>query len=103
MTTDKYPVYPKAIRKIIGWKKVKHRTTQYLNNYTEQSHRSIKQRYYAMKGFVNFEAADLVCLAHEELRNYFGKYKRRDEISAKDCRTVFIFRLKELNEMLVNT
>ena len=38
ITTDLHPAYRRAIRWIIG-RKAWHRTTQYLNNYTEQSHR----------------------------------------------------------------
>ncbi len=45
VTTDKHPAYRRAIRWIIG-RRATHRTTQYLNNYTEQSHRAVKQRDY---------------------------------------------------------
>ena len=48
-----------------------HRTDQYLNNYTEQSHRGVKQRYYPMRGFGNFQAASRFCAAFEELQQYF--------------------------------
>ena len=51
-------------------KKALHRTTQYLNNRTEQSHRPIKQRYYPMLGFKRFESASRFCTAFDELRNY---------------------------------
>ena len=44
-TTDRHPAYRRAIRWILG-RKAQHRTAQYLNNYTEQSHRAVKQRYY---------------------------------------------------------
>jgi transposase-like protein len=54
VTTDLHPAYRRAIRWIIG-RKAKHRTAQYLNNYTEQSHRAVKQRYYPMLGFGSFE------------------------------------------------
>ena len=37
VTTDQHPAYRRAIRWILG-RKVLHRTTRYLNNYTEQSH-----------------------------------------------------------------
>ena len=56
VTTDKHPSYRKAIRWILG-RKTEHRTTQYLNNYTEQSHRGVKGRYYPMRGFGNFQSA----------------------------------------------
>jgi putative transposase len=58
VTTDKHDSYPKAIRKILG-KKVKHHTSKYKNNVIEQDHRAIKQRYYPMRGFKNFDNAAL--------------------------------------------
>jgi transposase-like protein len=69
MTTDKYPAYTKAIRWIVG-RKVLHRHNQYLNNRMEQNHRVIKQRYYPMLGFKQFESASRFCTAFDELRNY---------------------------------
>jgi len=53
VTTDLHPAYRRAVRWILG-RKTLHRTTQYLNNYTEQSHRAVKQRYYPMLGFGSF-------------------------------------------------
>ena len=38
VTTDRHPSYPRAIRWIAGRKAV-HRTTQYLNNFTDVAHR----------------------------------------------------------------
>ena len=69
MTTDKHPAHTKAIRWIVG-RKVLHRDNQYLNNRMEQSHRSIKQRYYPMLGFAKFESASRFCTAFDELQNY---------------------------------
>jgi transposase-like protein len=69
MTTDKHPAYTKAIRWIVG-RKVLHHHNQYLNNRMEQSHRGIKQRYYPMLGFKQFESASRFCTAFDELRNY---------------------------------
>jgi len=69
MTTDKHPAYTKAIRWIVG-RKVLHRHNQYLNNRMEQNHRGIKQRYYPMLGFKQFESASRFCTAFDELRNY---------------------------------
>ena len=77
VTTDHHPAYRKAIRWILG-RKVVHRTTQYLNNYTEQSHRAVKQRYYPMLGFGSFESAARFCAAFDELRQYF-RVRRRGE------------------------
>ena len=76
VTTDHHPAYRKAIRWILG-RKVLHRTNQYLNNLTEQDHRAIKQRYYPMLGFGNFESAKRFCTAFEELRKYFRVGHRR--------------------------
>jgi transposase-like protein len=69
MTTDKHPAYTKAIRWIVG-RKVPHRHNQYLNNRIKQNHRGIKQRYYPMLGFKQFESASGFCNAFDELRNY---------------------------------
>jgi putative transposase len=69
MTTDKHPAYTKAIRWIVV-RKVVHRHNQYLNNRMEQNHRHIKQRYYPMLGFKQFESASRFCNAFDELRNY---------------------------------
>src|SRR5689334_10562692 len=70
VTTDGHSSYPRAIRETIGGD-VYHRTNKYLNNQLEQDHRGVKQRYYPMQGFGNFEAASRFCCAFDELRNYF--------------------------------
>src|SRR5712691_9936199 len=77
VTTDRHPSYPRAIRWLAG-RKVVHRTTQYLNNFTEQSHRAIKQRYYPMRGFGNFASASGFCTAFDELDNYL-RMRHREE------------------------
>jgi putative transposase len=74
VTTDGHTSYPRAIREILG-EAVEHRCNQYLNNLMEQDHRGIKQRYYPMRGFGSFEAADRFCRAFEELRQ-FERYRR---------------------------
>jgi putative transposase len=70
VTTDGHDAYPKAIRRTIG-RKVEHRTNRYLNNRIEQDHRSVKQRYYPMRGFGAFASAARFCTAFDELRQYF--------------------------------
>ena len=75
VTSDQHPAYRRAIRWILG-RKALHRTTQYLNNYTEQSHRAVKQRYYPMLGFGSFESASRFCAAFDELRQYFRVHRR---------------------------
>src|SRR3954470_21239639 len=49
VTTDAHDSYPRAIRAELG-RKVRHRTSQYLNNRIEQDHRGIKGRYRPMRG-----------------------------------------------------
>jgi putative transposase len=75
VTTDHHPAYPRAIRWIAG-RKVVHRRQQYLNNYTEQSHRAVKQRYYPMRGFGSFESASRFCTAFDELHDYLRPRRR---------------------------
>jgi putative transposase len=70
VTTDGHIAYPRAIRRILG-RKVVHRTSRYLNNRLEQDHRGIKQRYYPMRGFGNFDSASRFCRAFDEQRDYF--------------------------------
>ena len=96
ITTDLHPAYRRAIRWIIG-RKARHRTTQYLNNYTEQSHRGVKQRYYPMLGFGNFESASRFCTAFDELRQYF-RVRRRGEahVSLGEQRRLFLARWRSL-------
>ena len=96
VTTDLHPAYRRAIRWIIG-RKAAHRTTQYLNNYTEQSHRAVKQRYYPMLGFGSFESASRFCTAFDELRQYF-RVRRRGEsqLSLAEQRRLFLMRCRSL-------
>ncbi len=97
MTHDpKEPPCPRAIRWIIG-RKVLHRTTQYLNNYTERSHRAVKQRYYPMLGFGSFESASRFCAAFDELRQYFRVHRRGEgHVSLAEQRRLFLTRWRSL-------
>ena len=92
ITTDKHPAYRRAIRWILG-RKALHRTAQYLNNYTERSHRGVKQRYYPMLGFGSFESASRFCAAFDELRQYL-RVRRRGEgyVSLAEQRRLFLAR-----------
>ena len=69
VTTDQHPPYRRAIRWILG-RKVRHRCNRYLNTLTEQSHRTIKQRYDPMLGFGSFASAARFCSAFDALRQY---------------------------------
>jgi transposase-like protein len=86
---DKHPAYTKAIRWIVG-RKAWHRHNQYLNNRMEQNHRHIKQRYYPMLGFKQFDSASRFCTAFDELRNYLKvKTKGQEKVSAAHRRQIF--------------
>ena len=96
ITTDLHPAYRRAIRWIIG-RKAWHRTTQYLNNYTEQSHRAVKQRYYPMQGFGSFESASRFCSAFDELRQYFRVRRRGGaHVALTEQRRLFLTRWHSL-------
>jgi putative transposase len=89
VTTDKHDSYPKAIRKILG-KKVKHRTSKYKNNVIEQDHRAIKQRYYPMRGFKNFDNAANFCEAFDEVREHFRwRTYKNEKLPIRRQRTLF--------------
>ncbi len=69
VTTDGHDSYPRAIRTELG-KRVRHRTSAYLNNRLEQDHRGIKGRYRPMRGFKCPRSAARFCRAYDELRNF---------------------------------
>ncbi len=96
VTTDLHPAYRRALRWIIGRKAVQ-RTAPYLNNYTEQSHRAVKQRHYPMLGFGSFESASRCCSAFDELRQYFRVRRRGDaHVSPAEQRRLFLMRWRSL-------
>jgi transposase-like protein len=96
VTTDLHPACRRAIRWILG-RKVLHRTNRYLNNYTEQSHRAVKQRYYPMLGFGSFESASRFCTAFDELRQYFRVRRRgAGHVSLAEQRRLFLTRWRSL-------
>lgn len=70
VTTDKQGAYPRCNRQALG-RNVRHHTSEHLNNYIEQHHRVIKDRYYPMRGFGSFVSAARFCTAFDELRHYF--------------------------------
>ncbi len=96
VTTDRHPAYRKAIRWILG-RKVSHRRNQYLNNFTEQDHRGVKQRSYPMLGFGRFESAARFCAALAELRQYFRVRRRGGRhVPLSDQRRLFPARWRGL-------
>src|SRR4051794_25760679 len=67
VTTDGHDSYPRAIRTTLG-KRVRHRTSAYLNNRLEQDHRGIKGRYRPMRGLKSPRSAAGFCREYDELR-----------------------------------
>lgn len=89
VTTDGHDAYPRAIRETLG-DGVTHRTSRYKNNRVEQDHRSLKQRYYPMRGFGSFASAARFCTGFEEQRQYFRPRTRQYEhITLADQRRQF--------------
>jgi len=65
-------------------------TSRYMNNWMEQDHRGIKQRYYPLRGFGSFEAAARFCTAHDELRDHLRYRQHMNEtMSLADQRRLF--------------
>ena len=78
VTTDGHGFYPRAIRSTLG-KKVRHRTSAYLNNRLEQDHRVIKGRIRCTRGFKDHDAADRFCREHDELRGLLRARSRHNQ------------------------
>ena len=78
VTTDGHNSYPRAIRSTLG-RRVRHRTSVYLNNRLEQDHRGIKGRIRCMRGFKEHEAADRFSREHDELRNFLRSRTRHNQ------------------------
>jgi putative transposase len=96
VTTDKHTSYPRAIRQSLG-RKVRHRTSQYLNNIIEQHHRGIKDRYYPMRGFGSVTGAARFSTAFDELRQYFCSHSASQKpLSLSEQRQLFHRRWRAL-------
>ncbi len=75
--------------------------TQYLNNYTEQSHQAVKQRYYPMLGFGSFESVSRFCQAFDELRQCFRVLRRGEgHVSLAEQSRLFLTRWRSLTAEL---
>jgi transposase-like protein len=100
VTTDGHASYPRAVRETLG-DHVLHRTNKYLNNRLEQDHRGVKQRYYPMYGFGNFDSAARFCSAFDELRNDLRLRSTMGEVaSLSEKRQAFLHRITALKEVL---
>lgn len=100
VTTDGHRSYPRAISEVMGTH-VQHRTSKYLNNGLEQDHRWIKQRYYPMHSFGNFNSAARFCCAFDEVRNYFRlRHTTKELVSLSEQRQAFLQRLLALKALI---
>ncbi len=96
VTTDHHPAYRRAVRWVLG-RRVQHRTAQYLNNFMQQDHCGVKQRYYPMRGFGSFASAARFCSAFGELRQYFRwRRGRGDYMPLAEQRRPFASRWRSL-------
>ena len=101
VTSDGHHSYPRAVREVLG-SNVVHRTNTYLNNRLEQDHRGIKQRYYPMRGFGNFESAYRFCSAFEEIRQHFrSRSKMNQKVSLQGQRQMFIQKWNTLQSLMM--
>ncbi len=91
VTTDGHDSYPRAIRTELG-KRVRHRTSQYLNNRIEQDHRGIKGRYRSMRGFKCPRSAARFCRGYDELRKFLRPRSRHNQHVPADYRRLRLLR-----------
>jgi putative transposase len=99
VTTDGLDSYPRAIKEVLG-SKVEHRDNWFLNRHIERDHRSMKQRYYPMRGFSAFASAQRFWRAFEEVRQYLRpRQKQKVFISLAERRTQFVTRVEVLAGM----
>ncbi len=98
--TDGLNSYPRAITEELG-EEVEHEIVTCTENPIEQSHRGIKQRYYPMMGWGNFESAQRFCQVYEEVKNFFRPQLFMGEcVSLANRRKMFLERVDLLKEIL---
>ena len=101
VTTEGHDSYLRAIRTELG-KRVRHRTSQYMNNRIEQDHRGIKGRYRPMRGFKCPTSAARFCRGYDELRNFLRPRSDHNQHVPADhrrlrllCRTITVLAILE--------
>ena len=98
--TDGLTSYPRAIAEELG-EEVEHEVVKCTENPVEQSHRGIKQRYYPMMGWGNFESAQRFCRIYEEVKNFLRPQLFMGEfVSLADRRRMFLERVDLLKGIL---
>jgi transposase-like protein len=101
VTTDKHPAYPRAFCRVLD-RKVNQRCSRYLNKRLEQDHSGVKQHYYPMHGFGNFNAAARFCRAYDAQGNYL-RFRSRpaEKVRLAAQRRLFRQRLAARQEALI--
>jgi transposase-like protein len=102
VTTDGHDAYPRSVREMLDEEEA-HHCSRYQNNRMEQDHRSIKQRYYPMRGFGSFDSAARFCTGFEEQRqNVRAQARSGERVSLTERRRRFSGRWAAiLGEMIV--
>ena len=96
VATDGLTSYPRAIEEELG-EDVKHEVRPCRANPVEQSHRTVKHRYYPTLGFGEFEAAQRFCKAVDEVGNFLRPHRQMAEfVCLSDRRTKFMKGVEEL-------
>jgi hypothetical protein len=82
---------------------VLHRTNKYLNNQLEQDHRSMKQRYYPMRGFGSFTSAARISRTFDEVRQFFRfRVTKNQSVPLAQQRTLFRQRLEYFQALVLS-
>ncbi len=83
---------PAVARTAVDSKRVRHRTSQYLNNRLKQDHRGIKGRYRSMRGFKCPRSAARFCRGYDELRNFLRPRSPHNQHVPADYRRLRLLR-----------
>ncbi len=99
VATDGLASYPRAIKEALG-EDVKHEVRACRENPVEQSHRTVKHRYYPTLGFGEFEAAQRFCKAVDEVGNFLRpRTHMREFVCLSDQRKKFMKGVEDLEAL----
>ena len=101
VATDGLASYPRAIQEELG-EAVEHEVRPCTANPIEQSHRTVKARYYPTLGFNNFEAAARFCRAVDEVAHFLRPRTQMAEfVCLSDQRTKFLTGVSDLKSLFM--
>jgi transposase-like protein len=99
VATDGLTSYPRAIEEELG-EAVQHEVRPCTANPVEQSHRTVKHRYYPTLGFGEFEAAQRFCKAVDEVGNFLRPRSQMAEfVCLSDRRKKFTKGVEDLEAL----